>query len=248
MLVVEDARLALDTKRIEIDVSVPSEGTLMRGDAERLRQIAWNLLANAIKFSVRNGKIWVGIRHVESNIELTVRDNGIGIAPEFLPHVFDTFRQSDSKTTRAHGGLGVGLSIVKHLVDLHGGSIEAKSAGLGRGAEFVVLLPVSRLISQTLGVTKLPPTAPQRQALQRPEGLNGLSVLVIDDQEDARDLLRVVLESCDVRVVTVASVVEALDAAARDRFDLILSDIGMPEGQGAMLLRQHRSAADLADA
>jgi signal transduction histidine kinase/ActR/RegA family two-component response regulator len=247
-LVLEDARFALEAKRLELEALLPPGAAIMRGDAERLKQIVWNLLLNAIKFTPKEGRILVELRYVESDLELKVRDTGIGIAPEFLPYVFDTFRQSDSRSTRSHGGLGVGLSIVKHLVELHGGSIEARSAGSGTGAEFVVRLPVSPLISTTLGVAKVPATMPPRKALERPQILAGLSVLIVDDEEDARDLLRIVVESCDARAHVAGSVPHALATLASQHVDVIVSDIGMPEQDGYDLIRAVRALPDAAKA
>ena len=239
-LVLEDARIALDAKRLELSVDLTPESTLLRGDGERLKQIIWNLLFNAIKFTPKGGRIWISLRRVESDLELVVKDNGVGMSPEFLPHVFDSFRQSDSKTTRAHNGLGIGLSITKHLVDLHGGSIEARSDGPGTGAQFLVRLPVSPVISTTVGVAKIPATSPQRQELARPE-LAGMSILVVDDEEDARDLLRIVLESCGVMVQDARSVQEALARLEAQRVDLLISDIGMPGEDGYSLIRALRA-------
>ncbi len=139
-LVLEDARFSLEAKRLLIHVDLSSEATILRGDAERLRQVVWNLLLNAIKFTPKGGEIWITLRRVESDLELVVRDTGIGIAPELMPYIFENFRQSDSKTTRVYGGLGIGLSIAKHLVELHGGSIDARSEGVGQGASFAVRL------------------------------------------------------------------------------------------------------------
>jgi CheY-like chemotaxis protein/two-component sensor histidine kinase len=243
-LVLEDARFVVETKRLRVHTDVPQGGAVMRGDAERLKQIVWNLLINAVKFTPKDGEIWVTLSRVESDLQLNVRDSGIGIAPEFLPHTFDNFRQSDSRTTRSHGGLGIGLSIVKHLVDLHGGSIEASSQGLGKGAEFVVRLPVSPLISATLGVAKVPATITQPLPLARPEVLAGLSVLIVDDEEDARDLLRIVLESCDARVLAAANVEEGLFLLQSQHVDLIVSDVGMPERDGYDLIRAVRGLPD----
>jgi signal transduction histidine kinase/ActR/RegA family two-component response regulator len=242
VLVLEDARLALEAKRLRVETSLSEEGAaIMRGDAERLRQIVWNLLLNAVKFTPKEGQVWITLRRVESDLELTVRDSGIGIAAGFLPHIFDSFRQSDPRTTRAQGGLGLGLSIVKHLVDLHGGSIVARSDGIGKGAEFVVRLPVSPLISATLGIRRVPATSVARVTLGRPEVLAGSSVLVVDDEEDARELLRVVIEACDAQVYTASSVREALDLLMTTHVDLLVSDIGMPEEDGYSLIRAVRS-------
>lgn len=242
VLVLEDARLALESKRLHVETSLPEGGAAtMRGDAERLRQVVWNLLLNALKFTPKEGRIWIGLRRVESDLELTVRDNGIGVAADFLPHIFDRFRQSEAKATRRQGGLGLGLSIVKHLVDLHGGSIAAHSEGLGQGAEFVVRFPVSPLISANLGVRRVPATSAERPAFGRHEVLAGLTVLVVDDEEDARELLRVVIESCDAKVLTASSVRQALDLLTTTHVDLLVSDIGMPDDDGYSLIRAIRA-------
>lgn len=245
-LVLADARFALEAKRLQLHTSLPDEEAVMRGDGERLRQIVWNLLLNAIKFTPKGGQIWVLVERADSDLVLTVRDNGVGIPAEFLPHVFDNFRQWDSRTTRAHGGLGIGLSIVKHLVDLHGGSIAARSDGVGHGAEFIVRLPVSPLISATLGVAKIPAATPDTpsQTLARPAVLAGATVLVVDDDEDARELLRIVLESCDATVRTAASVRDALRVLETTRVDAVLSDIGMPGEDGYALIRTIRALPD----
>jgi signal transduction histidine kinase/ActR/RegA family two-component response regulator len=248
-MVLEDARFALEAKRLVLHTDVATEATLMRGDAERLKQVVWNLLLNAIKFTPKGGEVWVGLRKVESDLELCIRDTGIGIAPEFLPHIFDTFRQSDSKTTRAHGGLGIGLSIARHLVDLHGGSVDARSEGVGKGASFLVLLPISSLISTTVGVAKVPATRSRRKELERPEALAGMSVLIVDDEDDARELLRIVIESCDALVHDARSVHEALTKLETEHVDLIISDIGMPVEDGYSFIRKVRAlpAADKAN-
>jgi CheY-like chemotaxis protein len=201
----------------------------------------WNLLLNAVKFTPKDGQIWVTLRRVDSELELIVRDDGIGIAADFLPHVFDSFRQSDSKTTRPHGGLGIGLSIAKHLVDLHGGSIDGRSDGLGKGASFHVRLPMSALISTTVGVSKVPATTAERRDLAPPEVLAGLSVLVVDDEEDVRDLLRIVLESAGMTVHAAGSARDALDELETTRVDLIISDIGMPDEDGYSFIRSVRA-------
>ena len=240
-LVSADARLALEAKRLELQVDLGDDATVLRGDGERLRQAFWNLLLNAIKFTPKSGKIWVTLRRVDSDLELVIRDTGMGISPEVMPFIFEHFRQHDSKTTRAHGGLGIGLSIAKHLIDLHGGSIEARSEGTGRGASFIVRLPVSPVISATIGVGKVAATTTRRAAeMSRPKVLAGLSILVVDDEEDARELLRIVLESCEARVFEAASAKEALAALQLERIDLIVSDIGMPEEDGYSLIRKVR--------
>ncbi|MES1175547.1 MAG: ATP-binding protein [Myxococcales bacterium] len=240
-LVLADARFALEAKRLELQMDIADAPTVMRGDGERLRQLFWNVLLNAIKFTPKGGKIRVSLRRAESDLELVVRDTGMGISPDVMPHIFEHFRQHDSKTTRTHGGLGIGLSIAKHLVDLHGGSIEAHSDGPGQGASFTILLPVSPLISTTVGVSKVAATTQRPTKMARPTSLAGLGVLVVDDEEDARDLLRIVLESCDVHVYDASNVSEALAAIQTERIDLIVSDIGMPEEDGYSLIRQVRA-------
>jgi CheY-like chemotaxis protein len=239
-LVLEDARFAFEAKRIQLHRELTEEPTVMRGDSERLKQIVWNLLLNAIKFTPKDGQIWVTLSRVESDLELVVRDSGVGIAPDFVPRVFDAFRQSES-TTRRQGGLGIGLSITKHLVDLHGGSIEAQSDGLGKGASFRVRLPVGPLISTTVGVVKVPATVPARQDPAPSEALVGMTALVVDDEEDARDLLRVVLESHGMTVYDAGSVREALVKLTTQPVHLIISDIGMPEEDGYSLIRRVRT-------
>jgi signal transduction histidine kinase/ActR/RegA family two-component response regulator len=239
-MVVEDARLALDAKRQQLHLSI-GETPMMRGDAERLKQVVWNLLLNAIKFTPKGGDIWVTLRPLESDLELSIRDSGVGIAPDVLPYIFRSFHQSDSVTTRAHGGLGIGLSITKHLVDLHGGTIVTGSDGVGHGAEFALRLPVSPVISTTVGVTKAPATAPRRKGIERPAALIGVSILIVDDEDDARDLLRIVLESCEALVHDAASAQEALGILESQRVDVMVSDIGMPGQDGYSLIRAVRA-------
>lgn len=237
----EDARLALDAKRIEVQATLDRERSLLRGDAERLQQVVWKLLSNAIKFTPKGGQIFVTLARQESDLVLTVQDTGIGIAPSFLPHVFESFRQSEAGASRAHGGLGVGLSITKHLVDLHGGSIDVQSEGAGKGATFVVRLPISPLVSSTMGVPQVPATRETLPAFELPAVSRGLRVLVVDDEPDARELIGYVLETCgmEVRLAgTAAAALAELDAYAPD---VIISDIGMPEQDGYALIRNIRT-------
>ncbi len=245
-IAVEDARMSLEAKRISLHVDMDRENALVRGDGDRLQQIVWNLLTNAVKFTAKDGAIHITLRRVESDIELVIVDNGIGIAADFLPHVFETFRQSDSTATRTYGGLGIGLSITKHLAELHGGTIEAISEGAGAGASFVVRVPVSPLVSSTLGVGK-PPTAttpPTGDIGSFVDTLADLRVLVVDDDDDARELLVVVLETCNVEVQAAGSARDALDALTRFHADVMVSDIGMPGEDGYSLIRSLRASTD----
>jgi signal transduction histidine kinase/CheY-like chemotaxis protein len=240
-ITVEGVRPAADAKRIRIEVELDREHGVLRGDPDRLQQVVWNLLVNAVKFTPKGGAVRVTLRRVESDLELTVADNGIGIEPNFLPHVFEAFRQAEASLSRSHGGLGLGLSIVKQIVELHGGSIAARSTGNGQGATFVVRLPVSPLISTALGVSRVPVTAAEGSHRQLPSGLTGISVLVVEDEPDARELLAYVLESCGMEVRLAASAAEAMQELERFAPTVILSDIGMAREDGYSLIRQIRT-------
>ncbi len=243
-MALEGVRPAADAKRIQIDLEVDRGGAFMRGDGERLQQVVWNLLSNAVKFTPKNGSVKVRVRRVASDLELTVADTGAGIEPNFLPHVFESFRQSDMGSARAHGGLGIGLSIAKHIVELHGGSIEARSEGHDRGATFVVRLPIGPLVSTTMGVSRVPATAEQGASASLPAGLEGMRVLVVDDEPDARELVAYVLEAAGVTVKVAGSAAEALSTLAAFTPHVIVSDIGMPEQDGYFLIRRIRTLSD----
>ena len=240
-MAIEGIRPAADAKRVSIDADLDHDSTLLRGDADRLQQVVWNLLTNAVKFTPKGGRVRVELRRVDSDLELVVEDTGIGIAPEFLPHMFDSFRQSDSSTTRAHGGLGVGLAIAKHLVTLHGGSLEGSSEGMGHGAKFTVRLPISPLVSPTVGV-KRAPAVRSEGPVPLTAGLQGVTVLVVDDEQDARELLQVLLESCGILVQVAASAEAALRELERFVPDVLISDIGMPEQDGYALIEKIRAS------
>jgi signal transduction histidine kinase/CheY-like chemotaxis protein len=240
-VVVEGLRPAAEAKRIEIVTRIDEVDALMRGDGDRLQQVVWNLLSNAIKFTPKNGKVSVRLSRVESELELELEDNGQGIPQSFLPHVFESFRQSDGSESRPHGGLGIGLSITKHIVELHGGSIQALSAGKGLGATFRARLPISPLVSATLGVSRVPATAQATGRLSLPPGIEGVRVLVVDDDPDARDLVAHFLEGCGMKVDLAGSADEALAHLTSNTPDVIISDIGMPEHDGYYLIRNIRT-------
>ena len=243
-MAIESVRPAAEAKRIELDVNTDISDAVMRGDGDRLQQVVWNLVANAVKFTPKDGVVKVRVRRLESDLELTVEDNGAGIAADFLPHVFDSFRQSDSSASRGHGGLGIGLSIAKHIVELHGGSITARSPGLGKGATFVVRLPISPLVSTTLGISRVPATMAHTFpafATPVPPGLDGIRILVVDDEPDARELVGYVLESAGMEVRLAGSVAEALTELESFTPHVIVSDIGMPEEDGYSLIRRVRT-------
>ena len=235
---IEAIRPAADAKQIGLTSSLDPSTETVRGDAVRLQQILWNLLSNAVKFTPKGGTVRVSLTRVDGQAEIVVSDTGIGIDPRFLPFVFDRFRQADASTTREHGGLGLGLSIVRHLVDLHGGTVRAVSAGDGRGSTFTIRLPIE---PAPLPAVHRPPRrdADGRPALEEVD-LEGVTVLAVDDQPDARELLRVVLERCRARVYTASSADEALGLLERARPDIVLCDIGMPGKDGYGFIREVR--------
>ncbi len=231
-------RPTADAKGVLLGVRL-SRCRSVSADPARLQQVAWNLLTNAIKFTPLGGRVDIELRESGGQVELSVSDNGQGIKPEFLPFVFDRFRQADASTTRRHGGLGLGLSIVKSLVELHGGTVDVQSPGEGQGSTFFVRLPIAPLQGQ--GVEEALVTLPAPQNHASPE-LTGLRILVVDDEADARTLTRRVLEERGAEVVTVCSAAEAM-ASVDDRSlpSIIVSDIGMPEQDGYDLIRQMRA-------
>jgi PAS domain S-box-containing protein len=228
---VESVRPAADAKRIALGLDGPEGGLSVAGDAARLQQVVWNLLSNAVKFTPEGGRVEVLVARDDAGARVAVRDTGAGIDPSFLPFVFDTFRQADATTTRLHSGLGLGLSIVRHLVELHGGEVDARSPGLGHGATFVVRLPLPA--PDALAAAD----APARSARK---ALGGVRVLVVDDEPDARELLAFVLEAAGARVETVASAAEALERFDAYLPDVLISDIGMPVEDGYTLARRLR--------
>jgi signal transduction histidine kinase len=201
----ETVRPAADAKSISLEKLLDPAAGAVAGDPSRLQQVVWNLLSNAIKFTPKDGKVQVGLQRVASHVEICVSDTGIGIKPEFLAHVFERFRQADASTTRRYGGLGLGLSIVKQLVELHGGTVHARSAGEGQGATFIVHLPIPVM---TRSAPNEPRRHPQKEKVLagefRPLDLSGIKVLVVDDEADARDLIKRVLVECDAEVITAA--------------------------------------------
>ncbi|MEO6951165.1 MAG: ATP-binding protein [Polyangia bacterium] len=241
-MVVEGVRFAADSKRITLEVDIDRNNAVIRADGDRLQQVLGNLVSNAIKFTPKNGVVKIGLARVRSDLELSVEDNGEGIAPRFLPHVFEAFRQEEGGLWRRHGGLGLGLSIAKHLVDIHGGTIDATSAGPGKGSRFVVRLPIGPLASGTIGVTRIPATQTPPVSDKLPS-LRGVRVLVIDDERDARELIALVLETCEVEVRVAAGAAEAMTALETFAPHVIVCDIGMPNEDGYTLIRRIRTLA-----
>ena len=213
-------------------------------DPDRLQQVVWNLLSNAIKFTDKEGRVQVVLQRVNSHAEIVVSDSGIGIPSEFLPHVFDRFRQLDSSMARHHGGLGLGLSIVRQLVELHGGSVRAQSDGEGAGATFTVILPVLAAHADRPDETAVLREHPRANRRVRLDGdlpsLDRLRILVVDDISDARELLSLILEQAGAEVELAGSAAEALERLPQVRPDVLISDIGMPGADGYELIRQVR--------
>lgn len=227
-------------KSIALTTSIEPELGPIVADHDRLKQVLWNLLSNAVKFTPRGGSVALTVRKLDESIEIRVADTGRGIRPEFLPHVFERFRQQDGGTTRAEGGLGLGLAIVRHLVEMHGGTVEGESAGEGQGAAFVVRLPAHQPVS--LGIENPSPTIPPPPVANTAAHklLEGVRVLVADDEEDARELLAIVLRRNGAIPTMVGSVRDALRALDSPRFDVLVSDIGMPGEDGYVLARTLR--------
>jgi PAS domain S-box-containing protein len=231
---IETVRLAAEAKSIKVEASLAPDIGLVAGDSTRLQQVIWNLLSNGVKFTPPGGQISIRLERFNSYAHITVSDTGRGIAPDFLPYIFDHFRQADGSTTRNFGGLGLGLAIVRYLVELHGGTVRAESLGEGQGATFIVRLPVM-------------PTPPEaNQDEQFPEqalDLKDIKILIVDDETDTRELVAFILEQQRAQVTTVSSAYEALVALPQVKPDVLLSDIGMPGMDGYMLIQQVRTLA-----
>jgi signal transduction histidine kinase/CheY-like chemotaxis protein len=237
---VDAVKPACDGKRIRIECALEPLGDVVNGDAGRLQQVFWNLLSNAVKFTPSGGRIEVALKRVESHAELTVSDTGEGIRADFLPHMFERFHQADASAAREHGGLGIGLALVKELTELHGGRVTAASDGEGRGSTFTVHLPVSPVQARKGG-----PRPDGRHRLGTRIGsdtalLQGIRVLVVDDEPDALDVMQRILESQQAQVTVASSVDGALATLADLRFDVLLSDIGMPRRDGYELISEVR--------
>ena len=226
----ETMRLAAEAKKIQLQtIFAPGVGQV-RGDVGRLQQIVWNLLSNAIKFTPTGGRVEVCLERIGNSAQIQVKDNGKGIMPEFLPHVFEYFRQADSATTRQFGGLGLGLAIVRHLVELHGGTVQADSAGEGLGATFTVTLPLLEEVRENH----------HNDGQEATTDLSGLRILVVDDEADMRELVAFILEESGAKVQVAVSAAEALERWEQFQPHLLISDIGMPQMDGYMLMRRVR--------
>jgi PAS domain S-box-containing protein len=227
---VDSLRPSADARGVKLEVAV--QPCTLAGDPERLHQVLWNLLSNAVKFTPRGGRVAVSLEERERIATLTVSDDGQGIRPDFLPHVFERFRQADATATRAHGGLGLGLAIVRHLVELHGGTVSASSEGEGRGSAFTVQLPLGAAV---------PLERSPAEALPRPgTSLAGLRLVVVDDEPDTREMVASTLEAHGAEVVSLADAAEVLRWFASNQADLLVSDIAMPRMDGCAMIRELR--------
>jgi PAS domain S-box-containing protein len=243
---VDSVRPAAEAKGVRIRALLDPHAGPVSGDPARLQQVFWNLLTNAVKFTLKGGQVQVLLERVNSHLEASVADTGEGIRPEFLPHVFDRFRQADASTTRRHGGLGLGLSIVKQLVELHGGTVRVKSPGAGKGSTFTIVLPLTVVHPEPPSEETLDrrhPEAPSEGSADADQCLRliGVRVVVVDDEPDARALIKRLLEECDAIVRTAASANEAMELIAAECPDVLVSDIGMPHEDGYALIRRVRA-------
>lgn len=236
---IETVQTAADAKGITLQSRLDETVGPISGDPDRLQQVVWNLLSNAIKFTSTGGRVEVRIDRIDSAVRIQVQDTGIGIHPEFIPYVFDRFRQAEKVSTRFYGGLGLGLAIVRHLVELHGGTVSAESPGEGKGANFTVTLPLKPLSEESPDPEMKRPekTIPPPTVMM----LEGVEVLLVDDEADARELLTLILQRSGARVVAVSSADEAIDRLKRKKPDLLVSDIEMPGEDGYSLIRRVRA-------
>lgn len=245
MAAIEVVQVSADAKQIQLESHLDSTPRQIVGDGERIQQVIWNLLSNAIKFTPVGGRVSIRLAYTDSQAQIQVRDTGIGINAEFLPHVFERFRQADGSQTRSNTGLGLGLTIVRHLIELHGGTIGAESAGEGQGSMFTILLPLQTNIVETVPspVVSVRESELLEIALGDIPSVAGVRVLMVDDEADNREIFKMLLEQQGVRVTEAASAGEALAilSANPGEFDVMLSDINMPEADGYTLIRQVRA-------
>ncbi len=240
---VDTSRPAADAKRIHISTVLDFGAGTILGDPVRLQQIIWNLLSNAIKFTPKNGKIQIQMERVNSHIEISVSDTGTGIEQELLPFIFDRFKQGDSSSSKKHGGLGLGLSIVRHLVEIHGGTVEVHNREDRSGAVFLINLPVmivKKDVSESHEITRVHPMVSGAVPFECPPEIEGIKILAVDDEADARILLTAVLEQCGAEIKTCSSARETLDVLESYAPDVLVSDIGMPDDDGYWLIKQVR--------
>jgi CheY-like chemotaxis protein len=241
MAAVDVVRPAAEAKELRLQTLLDPQAGPISGDSDRLQQIVWNLLSNAVKFTPKGGRVQIRLERINSHVEIVVSDTGIGIDEEFLPHVFDRFRQLDGSRTRRHGGLGLGLAIVRQLVELHGGTVLAENNREGQGSTFTVMLPLFPLRKDQSSNIPLAHTETKNDdASYSSTELAGLHILLVDDEADSRELLSLVLSLCHADITTASSAAEAFELIQQKRFDIVISDIGMPEEDGFALIKKIR--------
>lgn len=234
---VESVRPAANAKEIRLIETLETGATFVMGDSSRMQQILWNLLSNAIKFTPSGGRIEIILREIDAFAEITVRDNGQGISQDFLPFVFERFRQADGSSKRKHGGLGLGLSIVKNLVEMHGGTITAESGTSDAGTAFTIMLPLLLAQKNDGALSRLMGSLDETDAVD----MTGIRILVVDDDRDSREMLKIFLEGCKSQIMTAASATEALAQFSKSKPDILISDLGMPDMDGYDLIKQIRA-------
>ena len=241
---VESVRPAAATKEIRFEVTLDKTASQVSGDAARLQQVVWNLFTNAVKFTPEGGRVEVRLEQVDDYAEIIVSDSGQGINPQFLPFIFDRFRQADGSTTRKHGGLGLGLAIARHLIEMHGGTIKAHSDGIDRGATFSVRLPLrtANRLSETETQSPSAMSGGNRSSFSKFPALDGLHVLVVDDEADTRELIATVLLRCGAEVRGCETAADALRQFQEWPPDLLISDIGLPGEDGYSLIKKVRES------
>jgi PAS domain S-box-containing protein len=239
---IEAVRPAAESKRIRIQTILDTGLASIFGDSQRLQQVVWNLLSNAVKFTPKNGRVVITLERINSHIEITVSDTGEGIEPEFLPSVFERFSQGDASSTRRHGGLGLGLAIVRHIVELHGGTVHVFSEGKGKGTKFTVKLPLLPVYQNNAAEDRVHPSVNENyQEIEFSDQLNGISILIVDDEKDSIELLKTALKQFGATVLSATSSRSALELLKQESFDLLISDIEMPEEDGYTLIKKMRS-------
>ncbi len=236
---IEAVRPAAEAKGIRLQSVLDPRAGPVSGDPNRLQQVVWNLISNAVKFTPRGGRVQVRLERVDSHIEIIISDTGQGISPEFLPQVFDRFRQADGTSTRRHGGLGLGLAIVRHLVEMHGGTVHAESQGDGCGATFIVKLPLIAVRPDSRAQARAHPTLSGASLPESPS-LDGLRIMIVDDEPDTRDMLRLMIEKIGAEVRPCSSAEEAFRVFQTWEPDVLVSDIEMPGEDGYDLIRRLR--------
>jgi len=240
---IDSVQLAVDSKDLKLEITLDPSARHTLGDANRLQQVVWNLLANAIKFTPSGGSIEVSVKRAGDDVQIQVCDTGQGIGADFLPFIFDRFRQADGTTTRLHGGLGLGLAIVRYLVELHGGTINATSEGEGKGATFTVKLPLApqRKTRQKKGVEDIQTKLPVNTSFTPLPSLDNLKVLLVDDDPDTLQILSVLLSESRATVQTAISVTQAMEMLEWYQPDVLVSDLAMPGEDGYSLIRKVRA-------